>query len=261
MLITTRSGKFAPVVTELTGSVSGIFLDKEPCYYRPFISRFDIIAGVGFTTSDGVWEGMADDDPRCTANPRSAHDIHRRKLMALGAAAALGTTAATASASVAAKDDSDASNDTVEPTDVPADANCAVCNMVPAKFPDWNAQLAHEDSTRVYFCTPGCLTTYYVVPEQFDGPDEPIVGAWVHDFETRDLIDALQASFVLETDPDRVDDPMRLNPLPFVDESDATAYVEQYDDLDDDTVIPIDEFDLDIAELYRGQLLDENESD
>jgi len=183
--------------------------------------------------------------------------------MALGAAATLGTTAAMASGSVAAEGDSEASNtsDAVEPTDVPSDANCAVCNMVPAKFPDWNAQLAHEDSTRVYFCTPGCLTTYYVVPEQFDGPDVPIVGAWAHDFETRDLIDALQASFVLETDPDRVDDPMRLNPLPFRDETDATAYVEQYDDLDDDTVISIDEFDLDIAELYRGQLLDGNESD
>ncbi|MGM0389489.1 MAG: nitrous oxide reductase accessory protein NosL, partial [Natrinema limicola] len=86
------------------------------------------------------------------------------------------------------------------------------------------------------------------------------VGAWVHDFETRDLIDALQASFVLETDPDRVEDPMRLNPLPFMDESDAAAYVEQYDDLDDDSVISIDEFDLDIAERYRGQLLDSNES-
>jgi|GEM_PF-977326 len=152
-------------------------------------------------------------------------------------------------------------DEAVEPTDVPSDANCAVCNMVPAEYPEWNAQLLHDDSTRTYFCTPGCLTTYYVVPEQFGAPDAPITGAWVHDFETRDLIDAFQASFVLETDPDRVEDPMRLNPLPFMDESDATVYVEQYDDLDDDTVISIDEFDMDIAELYRGQLLDGNESE
>ncbi|MFA9418070.1 CHRD domain-containing protein [Natrinema sp. HArc-T2] len=150
-------------------------------------------------------------------------------------------------------------NDVVEPTDVPSDANCAVCNMVPAEYPEWNAQLVHDDSTRAYFCTPGCLTTYYVVPEQFGAPDASITGAWVHDFETRDLIDAFQASFALETDPDRVADPMRLNPLPFVDESDATAYVKQYDDLDDGDVVSIDKFDQDTAELYRGQLLERNE--
>ncbi|MFD1564554.1 CHRD domain-containing protein [Haloarchaeobius amylolyticus] len=151
-------------------------------------------------------------------------------------------------------------DDAVEPTDVPSDANCAVCNMVPAEYPDWNAQLVHEDSERAYFCTPGCLATYYVVPEQFAATDASITGAWVNDFETRELIDAFQARFVLETDSDRVEDPMRLNPLPFGDETDATTYVEQYDDLDDSDVVSIDEFDRDIAELYRGQLLDQNES-
>jgi len=40
----------------------------------------------------------------------------------------------------------------------------------------------------------------------------------------------------------------------------ATAYVEQYDDLADGDVVLIDEFDQDIAELYRGQSLDRNES-
>ena len=49
---------------------------------------------------------------------------------------------------------------------------------------------------------------------------------------------------------------MRLNLLPFSDESDAAAY----DDMDDDDVVSVDEFDRDIAELYRGQLLDRNES-
>lgn len=151
-------------------------------------------------------------------------------------------------------------NEAVEPTDVPPDANCAVCNMVPAEYPDWNAQLVHEDSERAYFCTPGCLATYYVVPEQFAATDAPITGAWVNDFETRELIDAFQARFVLETEPDRVEDPMQLNPLPFADEADATAYVEQYDDLDDGDVVSIDEFDRDIAELYRAQLLDERDS-
>lgn len=145
-----------------------------------------------------------------------------------------------------------------EPTEVPSDATCPVCNMVPAQYPDWNAQLVHEDEERVFFCTSGCMTAYYVVPERFDAPDAAIAGVWVTDFVTSDLIDGLEANYVLETDTDRVDDPMMRNPLPFVDRASAIAYVEQYDDLAEDDVVTIDEFDQDIAELYRERFLTED---
>lgn len=142
-----------------------------------------------------------------------------------------------------------------EPTDVPPGATCPVCNMIPAQYPDWNAQAVHEDGERAYFCTSGCMTAYYVVPERFDAPDAAITGVWVTDFETRDLIDGLEATYVLETDADRVDDPMMRNPIPFADPEDATRYVDQYDDLDEDDVVTIEAFDRDVAEAYRARFL------
>lgn len=142
-----------------------------------------------------------------------------------------------------------------EPVEVPEDANCAVCNMMPAKFPDWNAQLRFEDDERAHFCSPGCMAAFQAVPDNFaDGrTQEEIEGVWVHDFDTTELIDGLLASYVLETDAKRVDDPMMVNPLPFADREAAEAYAEQYDDLGDEDVIELAEFDRELAEQYRSK--------
>jgi nitrous oxide reductase accessory protein NosL len=142
------------------------------------------------------------------------------------------------------------------PVDVPEDAECAVCGMTVANFPEWNAQTVHEDDTREFFCTAGCATTYYAVTDQFADTDAAIAGLWVRDFDSRELVDGTGASYALETDSDRVDDPMRLNPAPFATREDAVAYVEAVAHLTVEDIVELSAFDRDLAEQYRGRLIE-----
>ncbi|WP_256290726.1 nitrous oxide reductase accessory protein NosL [Halobellus inordinatus] len=142
--------------------------------------------------------------------------------------------------------------------EVPEDANCAVCNMKPAKFPDYNAQLQYESAEPKFFCSNGCMASFAADPGHFEEAyaDASIAAAFVHDHDTTDWIDGLAASYVLEMDSERVDDPMRINPLAFDTEADATAYVEQYDDLTAEDVVGFDAFDRDLAEQYRASFFE-----
>jgi copper chaperone NosL len=140
---------------------------------------------------------------------------------------------------------------------VPEDEECAVCGMMPAEHPEWNAQLVHEDETRTHFCSSGCLAAYTVDPQRFDGPDSEIATAWATGYETGELVAAADASFVRVTNPDHVDDIMMMNPTPFADRSDAEAFVGQFDSYDETDIITYDEFDRDLAELYRAEFFDE----
>lgn len=139
----------------------------------------------------------------------------------------------------------------------PADSRCPVCDMKAADYPDWNAQVVHEDGTRAFFDTAGCLVTYYTLPGQFADTDAPIRGVWVTDFETRDLVDGTTAHYALETDSDRVDDPMRLNPAPFADRTDAVAYVDAVDYLTTDDIVGLEAFDRELAMQYRSRFVEE----
>ncbi|RLM54071.1 hypothetical protein DVK02_11640 [Halobellus sp. Atlit-31R] len=146
----------------------------------------------------------------------------------------------------------------LEPLAVPEDSNCAVCNMKPAKFPDYNAQLQYESAEPKFFCSNGCMASFAADPGHFEEAyaDASIAAAFVHDHDTTDWIDGLAASYALEMNSDRVDDPMRINPLAFDTEADATAYVEQYDDLTADDVVGFDAFDRDLAEQYRASFFE-----
>ena len=142
------------------------------------------------------------------------------------------------------------------PVDVPEDARCAVCNMKAANFPDWNAQAVHADDTREFFCTSGCATTYYAVPDQFRDTDADLAGLWVRDLGSRDLVDGTTAYYALESDAERLEDPMRVNPAPFAAREDAVAYVDEVEYLTEDDVVELSAFDRELAEQYRGQLLE-----
>jgi len=145
-----------------------------------------------------------------------------------------------------------------EPAPVPEDASCGVCNMMPAKFPEYNAQSTVEAGDRVFFCSSGCLAAYYVDPGNFEPAHEgaAFAGLWVHDHETGAVIDARSAWFVRETNADRVDDPMQRNPLPFADRADAEAYVAEYDDLSESDILRLADFDVDLATFYRGRFFE-----
>lgn len=144
----------------------------------------------------------------------------------------------------------------IEPTDFPSDAECAVCNMMAAEHPEWNAQVLHESENREYFCSSGCMLAYYVDQERFGDCQAEIVGVWVTEFETTALIDGTDAQYVRVTDSDHVDDVMMRNPTPFADREDALAFVDDFDEYDEDDVITIDDFDLELAKLYRGKFFE-----
>lgn len=147
-----------------------------------------------------------------------------------------------------------------EPTAFPADEECAVCGMMVAEHHDWNAQLAHEDGTRTYFCSSGCLSAYYVDPQRFDGPQSEVTHAWVTDYATGDLVEAADAHFVQVSDPDHVDDIMKMNPAPYADRADAEAFVDNFEAYDSDDIISLAEFDMELALQYRRPFFEEDKS-
>lgn len=144
-----------------------------------------------------------------------------------------------------------------EPTEFPEGEECAVCNMIASDHPEWNAQLAHEDETRAYFCSSGCFLAHYVDPGRFDGPDAAIEAGWVTGYETGELLAAEEASFVRVTDSDHVDDIMMMNPTPFADRTDAERFVAEFDEYSDADIIGVDAFDVELAKLYRGRFFDD----
>jgi nitrous oxide reductase accessory protein NosL len=143
------------------------------------------------------------------------------------------------------------------PVEVPDEEPCAVCNMVAAEHPDWNAQLVHENEERAFFCSSGCLSAYNAAPRQFDGPDSPVANAWVTGFESRELVDAAEAYFVRVTNADHVDDIMMMNPTPFANREDAEAFVGEFEQYSEEDIIGFEDFDMDLAMLYREKFFDE----
>lgn len=190
--------------------------------------------------------------------------VERRAVIVL-----VGSTAAIALAGCAGGDEEPSPTATDEPTptetptpaplsavDVPDDADCAVCKMKPAEYPDWNAQLVHEDETRAFFCSSGCAVTYSAVPEEFADADASIAGVWMTDVETRETIDGEGAYYALETKGDRLEDPMMVNPVAFSDRADAVAYVDAVDYLSESDIVELDAFDRELASQYRSRFLE-----
>lgn len=197
--------------------------------------------------------------------------VHRRSVLgSIGIGAAVGLAGCLGEDDGEPDDDGEPEDDTDEPelaTPVdfpPADdeeGGCAVCAMHAVDYPDWNAQLVHADGHREFFCSTGCLVTYYFAPEKFTGgdPDAEITGVWASSFESGELIDATEATFVYEQDRDRHDYPMpRGSPLAFAERDDAAAYVAEYEELtEDEHLITLEDVDREIAEFYREPRLED----
>jgi nitrous oxide reductase accessory protein NosL len=175
----------------------------------------------------------------------------RRRYLLAGSALAAGALAGCAGGAPT----NGGSTDSSGPADVPDDASCAVCQMKPAKYPDYNAQLDYEQRERRFFCSSGCMAAFAAVPGHFDEAygDATLASAWVHDHATKEYVDGRSAHYVIETNADRVDDPMMKNPLPFANREDAVAYVEQYDDLSEEDIVAFEDFDRELAESYRAK--------
>lgn len=191
------------------------------------------------------------------AGPAPDRVARRRLLAAVGAGSVVGL------AGCIGGDDGDDSTSDGDPSphlvDHPGDEpkefeghhSCGVCTMGVTDYSDRNAQLAHENGQGMLFCSPGCLFAYTVDPHHFDGLDSEIVGVWVTDFDTREVVDGFDAFFVLDDDEERVSAPMGIDPPVYADEETALEYVDEYDDLSDEDVITYDEVDREVARIYR----------
>ncbi len=218
--------------------------DQRPVYRRRVLGAVGIGATVAVAGCLGDDEVEPDDDPEDATDDAAEADDEE--------------------VDDAADDDEEEEHDLAEPVDFPEDPDegeCAACQMVAAEYPDWNAQLVHADGHREYFCSKGCLVVYYYDPARFTSgdPDEEIDGVWATCFESGELIDATESYFVFERDRDRHDYPMpRGSPLLFSSRDSAVEYVESDDELtEDEHVFTLEEIDRDIAEFYRGPLLEE----
>jgi nitrous oxide reductase accessory protein NosL len=143
------------------------------------------------------------------------------------------------------------------PFDFADGERCAVCGM-PAKKYFGTGQLVHENGKAAVFDSPGCLFAYTVSST----PDSPIAAAWTTDYETRDLIDATAAHFVLITDKEAAEDPMGIDPRPYAEREDAVAFLEEWEAEDltpeEDIIVGLEDVDMEIAVIYReSQLPDE----
>lgn len=145
-----------------------------------------------------------------------------------------------------------------EPREPPERRRCdGPCGMVPAEYPDSNAQIAHDGGQGVFFDSVGCLVAYHHDPTFYDGPDAEVRNVWVRDFGTKELLDATSAFFVLDYDKERHEEVMAHNPKPFAERADAVAYVENYDDLGENDIVGLDAFGAEQAHRYRDYPLSE----
>lgn len=192
------------------------------------------------------------------AAPIGQMSLTRRRALAV----TVGIIAVPAAACLGDGDDDDDDTEPLEPASVPEDANCSVCNMAPAEHPEWNGQLVTGDGTREFVCSAGCLLARVVDPERFDADDDIVDGAWISEFGETDLIDATDAAYVVIDDPGHVDDIMSMNPAPLASTDEATAVIDQLNDDHggtydpDDDIIAFEDFDHDLATLYRGDFFD-----
>jgi nitrous oxide reductase accessory protein NosL len=144
-----------------------------------------------------------------------------------------------------------------EPIDPPERRRCdGPCGMSPSQYPDWNAQIAHGDGSGVFFDSAGCLVAYYQDPTFYDGPAAPIERAWVRDFDTKELVAAADATFVLDYSKERHEEVMAHNPKPFADRAAALEYADRYGDLGADDLAGIGDFGAEQAHRYRDYPLE-----
>jgi nitrous oxide reductase accessory protein NosL len=104
---------------------------------------------------------------------------------------------------------------------------CPVCGMFVAKYPDWLAQVAFQDGTRVFFDGVKDLMKYYFAVSQYSPGKkaEDIQGLWVTDYYSLTPIDGREAYYVQGSD---VYGPMGRELIPFRDEAAAREFLKDH---------------------------------
>jgi nitrous oxide reductase accessory protein NosL len=108
---------------------------------------------------------------------------------------------------------------------------CPICGMMPAKFPEWRAQILFTDGTAAHFDSPKDMLKYLKGLDNM-GMDKTwiedtstIAGVFVTDYSTKEYIDARTAHYVKGSD---VQGPMGDDVIPFASMDDAMAFAHEH---------------------------------
>lgn len=74
---------------------------------------------------------------------------------------------------------------------------CPVCNMIPARYPKFNAQLVTTDKKRFHFCSSQCLFLFLQEPGKYGAATAEVGDVWLHDQVSGRYIFAKNAYYVV----------------------------------------------------------------
>lgn len=104
----------------------------------------------------------------------------------------------------------------------PADADrCPVCNMIPAKYPDFNAQIIMADKKRYHFCSTQCLFEFVQDPRKHGAGTAEMGDVWLHDRTSGRYIFGRNAYYVVGS---KVHGPMGPEAIAFDLKSEASEF-------------------------------------
>ena len=98
---------------------------------------------------------------------------------------------------------------------------CPVCNMIPAKYPKFNAQLIMADTKRFHFCSTQCLFEFTQEPRKHGAATGEVGDVWLHDYVSGRYIFGRNAYYVVGS---KVFGPMGPEAIAFDLKAEAAAF-------------------------------------
>lgn len=117
----------------------------------------------------------------------------------------------------------------IKPVEPSPQDKCPICGMMPAKYPDFRAQVVLKNGERYHFDSPKDMFKFVLgltnknEPKQWVKKEE-IAGMFVTDYKTKEYIDARKAYYVVGSS---VQGPMGEDLIPFASEQDASAFAKE----------------------------------
>ncbi len=110
------------------------------------------------------------------------------------------------------------------------DAKCPVCGMMPAKYPEWQAQVVLKNGERYHFDSPRDMFRFVLGLNSKNEPrkwidSSEIAALFVTDYSTAQYIDATRAYYVKDSE---VRGPMGRDLVPFAKKEEASNFASQH---------------------------------
>jgi len=118
----------------------------------------------------------------------------------------------------------------IKPVEPTMKDTCPVCGMMPAKYPEWRAQVVLKSGKRYHFDSPKDMFKFILgltnknEPKKWVDRNE-IAAIFVTDYAAKNYIDARKAYYVKGSD---VQGPMGDDLVPFANKEDAQKFVSEH---------------------------------